>query len=102
MGARTVYGLAQNNINKFNKTKGGSTSMLNMYMPQYVYFTFERNIPDIPSNFYAMNGYPSNKGGSIGSFSGFLKCDTVKLKMLGATDAEKERARALLLSGVFL
>lgn len=102
MGAKTVYGLAQNNINRYTKTKGGSTSMLNMYMPQTVCFTFERNIPDIPDNFYQLNGYPSNKGGRIGSFSGYLKCDTVKLSMPGATDTEFEKARGLLLSGVFI
>lgn len=102
LGAKTVYGLAQNNINRYTKTKGGSTSMLNMYMPQTICFTFERNIPDIPSNFYQMNGYPSNKSGTIGSFSGYLKCDTLKLKMPGATDTEMEKARGLLLAGVFI
>lgn len=102
MGTKTVYGLAQNNINRYTKTKGGSTSMLNMYMPQRICFTFERNLPDIPANFYQMNGYPSNAGGNIGSFSGYLKCDTVKLNMPGATDTEMEKARGLLLSGVFL
>ena len=102
IGAKTVYGLAQNNINRFNKTKGGSTSMLNMYMPQTICFTFEMNKPDVPKNFYQMNGYPSNVGGRIGSFTGYLKCDTVKLNMPGATDLEYEKARGLLLSGVYL
>ena len=102
IGAKTVYGLAQNNINRFAKTKGGSTSMLNMYMPQKVTFTFEMNIPDIPSNFYALNGYPSNASGYVGNFSGYLRCDTVKLNMPGATDLEYEKARGLLLSGVYL
>lgn len=102
LGAKTVYGLAQNNINRYTKTKGGSTSMLNMYMPQTICFTFERNIPDIPNNFYQMNGYPSNKCGRIGNFSGYLKCDTVKLNMPGATDTEMEKARGLLLAGVFI
>ena len=102
IGAKTVYGLAQNNINRFNKTKGGSTSMLNMYMPQTICFTFEMNKPDIPDNFYQMNGYPSNAGGRIGNFTGYLKCDTVKLNIPGATDLEYEKARGLLLSGVYL
>lgn len=102
IGAKTVYGLAQNNINRYTKTKGGSTSMLNMYMPQTVCFTFERNIPDIPANFYQMNGYPSNSSGKIGNFSGYLKCDTVKLNIPGATDMEFEKARGLLLSGVYI
>lgn len=102
IGAKTVYGLAQNNINRFTKTKGGSTSMLNMYMPQTVCFTFEMNEPDIPDNFYQLNGYPSNASGNVGKFAGYLKCDTVKLSMAGATDAEMSRARALLLSGVYV
>ena len=102
MGAKTVYGLAQNNINRFNKTKGGSTSMLNMYQPQTICFTFEMNEPDIPANFYQMNGYPSNAGGRVGSFSGFLKCDSVKVSIPGATDTELEKAKALLLNGVYL
>lgn len=102
MGAKTVYGLAQNNINRFNKTKGGSTSMLNMYQPQTICFTFEMNEPDIPANFYQMNGYPSNVGGRIGNFTGFLKCDSIKLNMPGATDTELEKAKALLLNGVYL
>ena len=101
-GAKTMYGLAQNNINRYNKTKGGSTSMLNMSMPQTVCFTFEMNKPDIPSNFYQLNGYPSNAGGRVGNFSGYLKCDSVKVSMPGATDAELEKAKALLLSGVYL
>ena len=102
MGAKTVYGLAQNNINRFNKTKGGSTSMLNMYQPQTICFTFEMNEPDIPSNFYQMNGYPSNAGGRVGNFAGFLKCDSVKVSIPGATDTELEKAKALLLNGVYL
>lgn len=102
LGARTAYGLTQNNINNFAKTKGGSTSMLNMYMPQQITFTFEINQPDVPNNFYQLNGYPSNKTGAVGSFSGYLKCDNVKLKLSGATDAEYEKARALLLGGIYL
>ena len=102
IGAKTVYGLSQNNINRYAKTKGGSTGMLNMYMPQKVTFTFEMNMPDIPDGFYQMNGYPSNAIGYIGNFSGYLRCDTVKLNMPGATDLEYEKARGLLLSGVYL
>ena len=102
MGAKTVYGLAQNNINRFSKTKGGSTSMLNMCMPQTITMTWEFNEPDIPSNFYQLNGYPSNAGGRIGNFTGFLKCDSIKVSMPGATDTELEKAKALLLNGVYL
>lgn len=102
IGAKTVYGLSQNNINKFNKTRGGSTSLLNAYMPQYIYFTFERQEPDIPSNFYQLNGYPSNKSGVVGNFAGFLKCSAVKLNVKGATQLEREKIKAMLLSGIII
>lgn len=101
-GAKTVYGLSQNNINKFNKTKGGSSAMLNQYLPQKAVFTFEVQQEDIPSNFYQLNGGATNRGGSIGSFSGYLECDQVKLNIQGATESEKERIRSLLMGGVFI
>lgn len=101
-GAKTVYGLTQNNINKFNKTRGGSSAMLNQYLPQKAVFTFEIQQEDIPSNFYQLNGGPSNAGGSVGSFAGYLECDQVKLNIQGATENEKERIRSLLMGGVFI
>lgn len=101
-GAKTAYGLTQNNINKFNKTKGGSSAMLNQYLPQKAVFTFEVQQEDIPANFYQLNGGATNAGGNIGSFTGYLECDQVKLNIQGATESEKERIRSLLMGGVFI
>lgn len=101
-GAKTAYGLTQNNINKFNKTKGGSSAMLNQYLPQKAVFTFEVQQEDIPSNFYQLNGGATNAGGNVGSFTGYLECDQVKLNIQGATESEKERIRSLLMGGVFI
>lgn len=101
-GAKTIYGLSQNNINKFNKTRGGSTGMLNQYLPQKAVFTIEIQEEDIPSNFYQLQGGASNAGGMVGSFSGYLEVDQIKLNMPGATENEKAKARALLMGGVFI
>jgi hypothetical protein len=101
-GAKTIYGLSQNNINKFNKTRGGSTGMLNQYLPQKAVFTIEIQEEDIPSNFYQLQGGASNAGGTVGSFSGYLEVDQIKLNMPGATENEKAKARALLMGGVFI
>lgn len=101
-GAKTVYGLAQNNINKFNQSRGGSTAMLNQYLNQTPCFTLEILEIDVPSNYYEMVGGPSNAGGTVGSFSGYLECDQVKLNMTGATESEKEKIRSLLMGGVYL
>lgn len=101
-GAKTVYGLTQNNINKFNKTRGGSSAMLNQYLPQRAVFTFEIQEEDIPSNFYALNGGATNAGGNVGSFTGYLEVEQVRLNIQGATESEKERIRSLLMGGVFI
>ena len=102
IGAKAVYGLSQNNINKFNVTKGGSSSMLNQYLPQYVEFIFEIQEDCAPPNYGQLYGYPSMKSGSVGSFSGFLKCQSVKLNCANATEAERNEIKQLLMSGIYI
>lgn len=102
IGAKTVYGLTQNNINNFNKTKGGSSSMINEYLPQSVCFIFEIQEDCAPENYGEMFGYPSMKAGKIFNFSGFLKCQSVKLSCGIATENERERLKQMLLSGIYI
>lgn len=102
IGAKTVYGLTMNNINNFNKTKGGSSSMINCMLPQTVDFLFEIQEDCAPSNYGAMFGYPSMKSGSLNEFSGYLKCQSVKLNCPKATEREKERIKQMLLSGIYI
>lgn len=99
---KTAYGLSQNNINNYNKTKGGATSLLNEFLPQYPYFIFETQEDCAPDNYGDMFGYPSMKSGSINSFGGFLKVHDVKLNCPGATESEKEKIIALLKQGVYI
>ena len=101
-GAKTVYGLQMNNINKFNQTRGGSSGMLNQYANQRPTFIFVYPESDNPSNFTQMYGNPSNAGGSISQFYGYFEADTVKLNVPGATENEKGRIRDLLMNGVFI
>lgn len=100
--AKTAYGVTQNNINNFNKTKGGSSSMLNEFLPQYPYFIFETQEDCAPENYGALFGYPSMKAGKINNFSGFLKVQSVDLKVSGATESEREKILALLMSGIYI
>lgn len=99
---KTAYGLSQNNINNYNKTKGGATSLLNEFLPQYPYFIFETQEDCAPDNYGDMFGYPSMKSGTINSFGGFLKVHDVKLNCPGATESEKEKIIALLKQGVYI
>ena len=101
-GAKTVYGLSMNNINKFNQTRGGSSGMLNQYVNQKPTFIFIYPDTDNPSNFNKMYGTPSNAGGSISLFSGYFEADTVKLNVSGATESEKEKIRSLLMGGIYI
>ena len=101
-GAKTVYGLMMNNINKFNQTRGGSTGMLNQYANQKPTFIFIYPEMDNPANFNELYGQPSNFGGTVMNFSGYFEADQIKLNMPGATENEKEKARTLLMNGVFI
>lgn len=101
-GAKTLYGLTQNNINNFNVTKGASSSMLNQYLPQDVLFWFEVQDADETPNEQSLQGYPSNASGTIQSFSGYLEVDTVNLICGIATDDERAEIIAYLKSGVIL
>lgn len=99
---KTLYGLTQNNINNFNKTKGSSSSMLNMFLPQECMFMFEIQDGKPTENELALVGYPSNASDLLVNFSGYLEVDTVKLECSGATDNEKAEIIRQLQSGVYI
>lgn len=100
--AKTLYGLTQNNINNFNVTKGGSSSMLNGYLPQSVMFLDEVQDGKPTPNELRLMGYPSNASGNLQNFSGYLECDAVNLKCDTATENERAEILAYLKSGVYI
>ena len=102
LGVKTAYGLSMNNINNFNKTKGGSSAMINQYLPQTVTFMFEIMEDCAPDNYGNMFGYPSMKSGNVGNFTGFLKCQAVKVNAPIATASEKELLKSMLLNGIYI
>ena len=102
LGVKTAYGLSMNNINNFNKTKGGSSAMINQYLPQTVTFMFEIMEDCAPETYGNMFGYPSMKAGNVGNFTGFLKCQAVKVNAPIATASEKELLKSMLLSGIYI
>lgn len=99
---KTLYGLTQNNINNFNKTKGSSSSMLNMYLPQECMFMFEYQVGEPTANELDLVGYPSNASDLLINFSGYLEVDAVKLSCPHATDNEKAEIIRQLQSGVYI
>ena len=99
---KTLYGLTQNNINNFNKTKGSSSSMLNMFLPQECMFMFEVQQGTPTPYELELVGYPSNASDLLVNFSGYLEVDSVKLSCSGATDNEKAEIIRQLQSGVYI
>lgn len=99
---KTLYGLTQNNINNFNKTKGSSSSMLNMCLPQECMFMFEVQQGTATPYELELVGYPSNASDLLVNFSGYLEVDSVKLDCSGATDNEKAEIIRQLQSGVYI
>lgn len=99
---KTLYGLTQNNINNFNKTKGSSSSMLNMCLPQECLFMFEIQQGKPTDYELQLVGFPSNASDLLLNFSGYLEIDSVKLSCSGATDNEKAEIIRQLQSGVYI
>lgn len=99
---RTVFELATNGINGYNKTKGTATSLLNCYLPQYITFMFEIMESDESEYLNELAGKPTNVSGRLGDFSGYLECDDVMLICPIATDAERQEIIDLVKSGIYI
>lgn len=79
---------------------GSSSSIINEFLPQYVYFIFEIAEINEPSNLLSLKGKPSNASGKISQFSGYLSVKEVDLNCSGATDGEKQEIISLLKNGI--
>lgn len=84
------------------QVKGAFSGASSSYMPQYVIFRYDVHDLIVPQNLTELYGKPSSAGGKIGSFSGFLKCDTIKLNTGRMTDAEINETLSLLRQGIFV
>ena len=98
----TAYNLSQNTVSDHNKTVGGSSSMLNTYLPQYVQFIFVYLDTKESENLQQLYGRPSNASGTLGSFSGFLQVESANIKCPIATESERNRIVQMLLSGIYI
>lgn len=89
------------NINNYRETKGGVTSGIAAFSPQYVYLLFEQlESEDDDDAIRAMRGWPSNSFGRLEEFGGFLSVTDVELDCTRATESEKAEIESLLRSGI--
>lgn len=89
------------NINNYRESKGGVTSGIAAFSPQYVYLLFEQlESEDDDDAIRAMRGWPSNAFGRLEEFGGFLSVTDVELDCTRATESEKAEIESLLRSGI--
>ena len=99
---KAMYDLSTTSISQFNSTKGSSGALGNQYLPQYVYLIFEYVRTEETANLLQLEGKPSNKSGTVGSFSGYLEVDSVQLQCSGATETEKAEIINILHNGIII
>lgn len=99
---KAMYDLSTTSISQFNSTKGSSGALGNQYLPQYVYLIFEYVRTEETANLLQLEGKPTNKSGTVGSFSGYLEVDSVQLQCSGATETEKAEIISILHNGIII
>lgn len=99
---KTTFDVMKDGISGYTKCRPASSAMINQYLPQYPTFMFE--IKEINESEYLneLYGRPSNKSGTLGSFSGYLECEDVMLICPIATDNERQEIIDLVRSGIYL
>lgn len=100
LGAATMSAVAGS---KAGVTKsggiGGPTGFLGVLKPYVVIHTPRQSKP---SNYKDLKGYPSNIGGVVGDFTGYLEVSDVRLNNIPATVREIEEIYNLLKGGILL
>ena len=76
--------------------------MINQYLPQYAMFIFEYMEIDESDYLNELYGRPTNKSGTIGSFSGYLEADDIMLICPIATDNERQEIIDLVRAGIYI
>lgn len=106
-GANTMAQGLQKMGDSFNNapvdTKGASVGNLGDFGVTSPYFIFCWANSITPKNELSIVGKPSNTGGTVGSFAGFLQVSAFDMRAnFGGTDAELEEIYSLLRNGVYV
>lgn len=102
---QSLAGAARSQIaaGEYSVTKAGAVGDASSYYGVLEpYLIIERPITAYPKNLASLEGYPSNFGGKVSDFSGFLKCATTQLDGITATSTEIDEIDRFLKSGIFV
>lgn len=84
------------------QTKGASIGNLGDFGINSIYFIFAWANSITPKNELNLVGKPSNQGGAVNSFAGFLKCSAFNLADgFAGTQTEAEEISAIMANGVY-
>ena len=56
----------------------------------------------VPANLQTIIGRPSNQGGSVGSFAGYLKCSSFNMANFTGTKAELDEIYSIMAEGIYI
>lgn len=84
-------------------TQGAITGCIGYFGPQKCHILVGQKNTVRPENERSVIGYPSGQGGLVSSFSGFLKCSTLKLADgFTGSEAEKNEIMSIMSQGIYL
>lgn len=84
-------------------TRGAYSGVLGQFANQYPYFIFSWLKTNKPDNEIETVGLPSNAGGTVGSFGGYLKCSAFNLANgFSGTQSEANEIIAQMMEGVYI
>ena len=99
-GAQTAI---RNFLNAPIQTKGASAGNLGDFGVNSPYFIFAWANSIVPQNEINLVGKPSNQGGKVGEFAGYLKCSAFRLANgFTGTAAEAAQIAAQMMEGVYI
>jgi len=97
------YHTLQASMNAPVTTRGSYAGNLGNFGIMHVTFIFAWLNTVVPANEIELVGKPSNKGGSVGSFAGFLQCSAFNLANdFAGTDNEANEIYSIMSNGVYV
>lgn len=99
---KTAFELRNNGVSGYTSARPSASAMINQYLPQYPTFMFEIQEIDESEYLNELRGRPTNKSGTLGSFSGYLECEDIMLICPIATDNERQEIIDLVHSGIYI
>jgi hypothetical protein len=81
---------------------GALAGCISYFANNKVHFIVAQKKTVVPANLQSQIGRPSNQGGSVGSFTGYLKCSAFQMGSFSGTNAELTEIYSAMAQGVYI